>query len=47
MPGSRRNRGYSYIAKITTSYEAEADVANNAIKVVRNIIDWARVIALL
>jgi len=47
MPGSRRNRNYSYVARITISYEAKVDIASNAIKVVRNIIDWARVIALL
>ncbi len=52
MPGSRRNYSHSYVARITSSYEAEADVAydavnaaGNAIEAVRNVIDRPRVAA--
>ena len=45
MPGSGRDRGYSCVAGITTSCEAEVDVAGDAIEVVRDVIDRARVTA--
>ena len=45
MPGSGRDRGHSCVAGITTSCEAEADAAGDAIETVRDVADRARATA--